>query len=432
MNELENIKKQILDLVEQYAKEDLKEKPFIGGITHIPVTGKVIDEVDIKTLVDSSLDGWFTSGHYTDKFEKKINGFLGTRHTLFVNSGSSANLVALSGLKELYNINDGEEVITCAVGFPTTINPIIQNNLVPVLVDADLKTFNINIDLIESAITEKTRGIVLAHTLGNPFNLLKIKELCDKHDLFLMEDNCDAFGSKYNDQFTGTFGDVSTLSFYPAHHITTGEGGAVITNNPKLKKIMESLRDWGRDCYCEPGEDNTCKKRYDWQLGGLPHGYDHKYIYSRIGYNLKSTDMQAALGFSQIDKIEDFVIKRQENFKYYIDIFKNFECFDLPVATANSKPSWFGFPLTINENANFKRTDFLKHLEANNIGSRLMFGGNLKLQPAFEKLNLRSAENLPTADKVVEDSFWIGLYPGITKQMMDFVAQITEEFVTNG
>lgn len=432
MENLENIRKQILDLVQQYSKEDLKEKEFIGGITHIPVTGKVIDENDIKYLVDSSLDAWFTSGHYTEKFEKKINSFLGTRHTLFVNSGSSANLIALSGLKELYNLEDGDEVITCAVGFPTTINPIIQNNLVPVLVDADIETYNIDTELIEDSITKKTKGIVLAHTLGNPFNLRKIKDICEKYNLFLMEDNCDAFGSKYDGQFTGTFGDVSTLSFYPAHHITTGEGGAVVTNKPKLKKIMESYRDWGRDCYCEPGEDNTCKKRYDWQLGGLPHGYDHKYIYSRIGYNLKSTDMQAALGFSQIDKVEGFIAKRQENFQYYKNIFKNFECFDLPVATKNSEPSWFGFPLTINENANFQRTDFLKHLEINNIGSRLMFGGNLKLQPAFEKLSLKSAENLPTADKVVKDSFWIGLYPGITNEMMDFVAEITEEFIKNG
>lgn len=432
MSNLENLKKQILDLAGEYSRIDLAEKPFIGGITHIPVTGKKIDETDIQNLIESSLDAWFTSGHFTEKFEKKINQFLGTRHTLFVNSGSSANLIALSALKELYEINDGDEVITCAVGFPTTINPIIQNNLVPVLVDADLSTYNINADLIEDAITKKTKGIVLAHTLGNPFNLEIIQKLCEKYNLFLMEDNCDAFGSKYNGQFTGTFGDVSTLSFYPAHHITTGEGGAVITNKPKLKKIMESLRDWGRDCYCPPGEDNTCKKRFDWQLGGLPHGYDHKYIYSRTGYNLKSTDMQAALGYSQIDKLEGFIEKRKENFKYYLETFSQFDSFQMPTATKNSDPSWFGFPLTINENAKFSRVDYLKHLDEHNIGTRLMFGGNLKLQPAFENVNLKSHSELKIANKVVQDSFWLGLFPGITFEMIDYIAEVTEDFIKSG
>ncbi len=432
MSNLENLKKQILDLAGEYSRIDLAEKPFIGGITHIPVTGKKIDETDIQNLIESSLDAWFTSGHFTEKFEKKINQFLGTRHTLFVNSGSSANLIALSALKELYEINDGDEVITCAVGFPTTINPIIQNNLVPVLVDADLSTYNINADLIEDAITKKTKGIVLAHTLGNPFNLEIIQKLCEKYNLFLMEDNCDAFGSKYNGQFTGTFGDVSTLSFYPAHHITTGEGGAVITNKPKLKKIMESLRDWGRDCYCPPGEDNTCKKRFDWQLGGLPHGYDHKYIYSRTGYNLKSTDMQAALGYSQIDKLEGFIEKRKENFKYYLETFSQFDSFQMPTATKNSDPSWFGFPLTINENAKFSRVDYLKHLDEHNIGTRLMFGGNLKLQPAFENVNLKSNSELKIANKVVQDSFWLGLFPGITFEMIDYIAEVTEDFIKSG
>ena len=432
MSNLENLKKQILDLAGEYSRIDLAEKPFIGGITHIPVTGKKIDETDIQNLIESSLDAWFTSGHFTEKFEKKINQFLGTRHTLFVNSGSSANLIALSALKELYEINDGDEVITCAVGFPTTINPIIQNNLVPVLVDADLSTYNINADLIEDAITKKTKAIVLAHTLGNPFNLEIIQKLCEKYNLFLMEDNCDAFGSKYNGQFTGTFGDVSTLSFYPAHHITTGEGGAVITNKPKLKKIMESLRDWGRDCYCPPGEDNTCKKRFDWQLGGLPHGYDHKYIYSRTGYNLKSTDMQAALGYSQIDKLEGFIEKRKENFKYYLETFSQFDSFQMPTATKNSDPSWFGFPLTINENAKFSRVDYLKHLDEHNIGTRLMFGGNLKLQPAFENVNLKSHSELKIANKVVHDSFWLGLFPGITFEMIDYIAEVTENFIKSG
>jgi len=301
--DLIKIRNQIMALAEEYFILKEKDKIFIQNISSIPVSGKVLDNKDLINLIQSSLDMWLTAGEFTEKFEKAISAKTGIRHTLFVNSGSSANLLAITALKKFYNLQDGDEVITSAVNFPTTLNPIIQSNLKPVLVDAERDTYNIDVNLIESSITQKTKGIVLAHTLGNPFNLEKVKNLCDKYGLFLMEDMCDAFGSKYDGANVGTFGDVATLSFYPAHHITTGEGGAVLTNKPKLKKIIESLRDWGRDCYCPPGVDNTCKKRFDWQLGGLPHGYDHKYTYSHIGYNLKASDMQAAIGLSQLDKL---------------------------------------------------------------------------------------------------------------------------------
>ena len=377
---LEQLRNKILELSKEYYQaKNLKETAFIPHISKIPVTGRVLDENDISNLIDSSLDSWLTAGRFHDMFEKSISKYLGVRHCLFVNSGSSANLLAISGLKILYEIPDGSEVITSAVNFPTTMNPIIQNNLKPVLVDIDPNNYNINPDLIEEKITDKTAGIVLAHALGNPFELSKITKIAEKHNLFLIEDNCDAFGSKFNEKFTGTFGDVSTLSFYPAHHITTGEGGAVLTNKPKLKKIIESLRDWGRDCYCSTGQDNTCKKRFDWQLGGLPHGYDHKYIYSHIGYNLKATDMQAAIGLSQIEKLDDFIDKRKENFKYLYDKFSDIEEFNLPIWYEASDPSWFGFPLTIKDDVGFKRVDLLKHYDENNIGTRLLFAGNVIL-----------------------------------------------------
>ena len=300
-NNKDNLRSEILKSASMYFDQEFGAKPFVPGITHIPVSGKVLDKDDLINLISSSLEMWLTAGDYTDNFEKKISKYLNIRHCLFVNSGSSANLLAISSLKILYDIKDGAEVITSAVNFPTTLNPILQNNLKPIFVDVDPHTYNIDADQIEEKITKKTRGIVLAHTLGNPIELEKIKNLCEKYNLFLMEDMCDALGGKYQDKFIGSFGDVATLSFYPAHHITTGEGGAVLTNNPKLKKIMLSMRDWGRDCYCKPGEDDTCKKRFDWQLGGLPLGYDHKYIYSHIGYNLKASDMQAAVGLSQMD-----------------------------------------------------------------------------------------------------------------------------------
>lgn len=427
---LNSLRKQILDLSEEFFIEKNKSvNHFVPHISKVPVSGKVLDIEDLKNLIDSSMDLWLTSGDFTEKFEKEISKFLGIRHTLFVNSGSSANLLALSALKIFYNLKDGDEVITSAVNFPTTLNPIIQNNLKPIFVDAEQDSFNIDPDLIESSITSKTKGIVLAHTLGNPFNLNKILQICDKYDLFLMEDMCDAFGSKYDNKYIGQFGDVATLSFYPAHHITTGEGGAVLTNKPRLKKIIESLRDWGRDCYCPPGQDNTCKKRYDWQLGGLPYGYDHKYIYSQIGYNLKATDMQAALGLSQIKKLPMFIERRKYNFKFLYEKFSEFKEFNLPKWEEDSDPSWFGFPISISEEANFTRLEILKHYEERGIGTRLLFGGNVLLQPAYYEKGYGNAGDYPVANKVVENTFWIGVYPGITDEMLNFVYESTLDFI---
>jgi len=422
------LKNEILKLADEYFDES-QNKTFVPIISHVPVTGKVLDKNDLRNLIKSSLDMWLTSGDFTEKFEKKISKFLGIRHSLFVNSGSSANLLALSSLKIFYNLNEGDEVITSAVNFPTTVNPIIQNGLKPVFVDADSKTYNINSNLIEQSITSRTKGIVLAHTLGNPFEINKIKSLCDKYNLFLMEDMCDALGSKYDGKYVGSFGDVATLSFYPAHHITTGEGGAVLTNNTKLKKIIESLRDWGRDCYCPPGKDNTCKKRYDWQLGGLPHGYDHKYIYSHIGYNLKATDIQAAIGLSQMDKLDYFIQKRKENFDYLYDNLKNIQSFDLPKSDEKAEVSWFGFPITINDNAKFTRSDLMNKFSENNIGTRFLFGGNILLQPAYVNLELGNPEDFPVANNVVKNTFWIGVYPGLTREMLDFVINCIYEFI---
>lgn len=427
---LENINGDFKKLLDEISDEKLKEVNFVPGISPIPVSGKVIDKNDLAYLVDSSLDAWFTSGRYTDEFEKSISKFLGTRHCLFVNSGSSANLLAVTALKEFYNLEDGDEIITSAVGFPTTVNPIIQNNLVPVLIDAEMDTYNIDVSLIEKSINDRTKGIVIAHTLGNPFELEIIMSLCEKYDLFLMEDNCDSFGSTYDGQLTGTFGDISTLSFYPAHHITTGEGGAVITNKPKLKKILESLRDWGRDCYCPPGEDNTCKKRYEWQLGDLPYGYDHKYIYSNIGYNLKSSDMQAALGFSQIKKLPEFINKRKENFNFLYKKFSELDDFILPKKSDKSDPSWFGFPLTISEKSKINRVDLLKFYEERRIGTRLLFGGNLSLQPAYQNTKFNIPGPLTKSEHIMNNTFWLGVYPGLNEEMLSYVFDSTKEFIS--
>ena len=427
---LEKLENKILELSKEYFDEVNKNKSFVPYISKVPVAGRVLDNEDQEILIKSSLEMWLTAGKFTEEFEKNLREFTGIRHALFVNSGSSANLLAISALKIFYNLNDGDEVITSAVNFPTTLNPIIQNNLTPVLVDAEKGSFNIDPAQIEKKITSKTKGIVLAHTLGNPFNLNKIKKICDDHNLFLMEDMCDAFGSTYDGKMVGQFGDVSTLSFYPAHHITTGEGGAVLTNKPKLKKIIESLRDWGRDCYCPPGQDNTCKKRYDWQLGGLPHGYDHKYIYSNVGYNLKSTDMQAALGVSQLKKLPRFIKRRKENFNYLFEAFSQFEDFELPVWENKSQPSWFGFPVSVKSNAKFSRNDLVKYYDENNIGTRLLFAGNIVLQPAYIDLNMGKPEEFPVANSVVESTFWLGVYPGLTTEHLDFVIQVTREFLS--
>lgn len=428
---LSKLENEILELSKNYFDEVNKNNSFVPFISKVPVAGRVLDNEDQEILIKSSLEMWLTAGRFTEEFEKKLREFTGIRHALFVNSGSSANLLAISALKIFYNLNDGDEVITSAVNFPTTLNPIIQNNLTPVLVDAERGSFNIDADQIEKKITSKTKGIVLAHTLGNPFNLNKIKEICEEYNLFLMEDMCDAFGSTYDGKMVGQFGDVSTLSFYPAHHITTGEGGAVLTNKPKLKKIIESLRDWGRDCYCPPGQDNTCKKRYDWQLGGLPHGYDHKYIYSHVGYNLKSTDMQAALGVSQLKKLPGFIKSRIQNFNYLYEAFSQFEDFELPVWEDKSQPSWFGFPISVKSSAKFSRNDLVKYYDENNIGTRLLFAGNIILQPAYIDLNMGKPEEFPVANSVVENTFWLGVYPGLTTEHLDFVIKITREFISN-
>lgn len=427
--ELKSIADKIIQLSENYFEIDNKEIPFIPGVSKIPVSGKVLDKKDLENLLLSSLDMWLTSGDFTDKFEKGLSKYLKIRHCLFVNSGSSANLLALSGLKVLYNLNDDDEVITSAVNFPTTVNPIIQNNLKPVFVDADKSSLNIDASLIESKITKRTKGIVLAHTLGNPFDIEKIASLCEKYNLFLMEDMCDALGSKYNKEYVGSFGDVATLSFYPAHHITTGEGGAVLTNNPKLKKILLSLRDWGRDCYCKPGEDNTCKKRYDWQLGGLPYGYDHKYIYSHIGYNFKATDMQASIGLSQLEKLEKFIKIRKKNYSFLKTGFSKFDCFDLLKVNNSSDVSWFGFPVIVNSKANFSRDDLLKFYEMHNIGTRLVFAGNILLQPAYVNLSNQDHNDFPVANDVVENAFWLGVFPGLTEEMLTYVLEVTSEFI---
>ena len=420
---------EIIKLSNKYFEDFNSETPFIPNISSIPVSGKVLDKEDLEYLIRSSLDLWLTSGDFTDEFEKKLRSFTGHRHALFVNSGSSANLLALTSLKILHNIDEGDEVITSAVNFPTTLNPILQNNLTPVLVDAERGTFNIDADLIESQITKKTKGIVLAHTLGNPYDLDKIKKIADKYDLFLMEDMCDAFGSTYKEKNVGTFGDVATLSFYPAHHITTGEGGAVLTNNTQLKKIIESLRDWGRDCYCPPGKDNTCKKRFDWQLGNLPPGYDHKYIYSHIGYNLKATDMQAAIGISQLNKLENFIKARRENFSYLYNEFKNFKEFDLPVWHEEANPSWFGFPLMLNDNAKFIREDLLRFYQEKKIGTRLVFAGNITKQPAYISSNISANNEFPISDQIMNNAFWLGVYPGLNSEMLDFIVNETKNFL---
>jgi CDP-6-deoxy-D-xylo-4-hexulose-3-dehydrase len=384
-------------------------------------------------MVDASLDGWLTTGRFNAAFEKKLAEFLGVQYCISVNSGSSANLVAFSALTSATlgdrAIKKGDEVIGVAAGFPTTVNPIVQFGAIPVFVDVDLDTHNINADLIEAAITPKTKAIMLAHTLGNPFNLDKVKALCDKYNLWLVEDCCDALGATYNGQLVGTFGDIATLSFYPAHHITMGEGGAVFTNNAQLKLIAESFRDWGRDCYCAPGCDNTCDCRFEQQHGDLPFGYDHKYVYSHLGYNLKITDMQAACGLAQIDKAAGFIAKRRENFTLLSNRLSSLTDFiHLPVATPNSNPSWFGFPITLKPDCGVNRVDLLKFLDQNKIGSRLLFAGNLTKQPYFKTVDYRVVGELTNTDITMNDTFWIGIYPALGQEHFEFVAEKLEEF----
>ena len=402
---------------------------FTAGKTHIPVTGKVFNTEEMEMAVKSSLDFWLTAGPYTEEFEAKLAKFVGVRSALMVNSGSSANLLAISALtsNKLGDraLRPGDEVLTVAAGFPTTVAPIIQNGLTPVYIDIDLETYVANETQLINAITPKTKAIFMAHTLGNPFNLKLAKTLSEKHGLWLIEDGCDALGGTFEGKTIGTFGEVSTLSFYPAHHMTTGEGGAVLTNKAQLKPILESFRDWGRDCWCAPGCDNTCAKRYRWKLGELPEGYDHKYTYSHLGYNLKSGDIQAAIGIAQLNKLESFIKSRRHNWEYLHKNLSDLEDFFLlPKATLNSDPSWFGFALTLRENSPINRNQLIQELDKNNIGARLLFGGNLLRQPAFKDTPRRIYAPLINSDRVMNDTFWIGVWPGLTREMLDFVIEV--------
>ena len=420
------IRAEIAKLVKQFADQSLDTKTFIANDSTIPPSGKVLGANELQFMVDASLDGWLTTGRFNKAFEERLASYLGTRYVLTTNSGSSANLLALTALTSP-KLGDkallpGDEVITVAASFPTTVNPIIQNNLIPVFIDVDLATYNIQVDKIEAAISSKTKAIMIAHTLGNPYNLSEVKRIAEKYNLWLIEDCCDALGTTYNDQMVGTFGDIATLSFYPAHHITTGEGGAVFTQSPKLNKLIESFRDWGRDCFCNPGVDNTCGKRFDWQLGSLPKGYDHKYIYSHLGYNLKMTDMQAACGLAQMDRIEGCIDKRKKNFNYLKKGLQPFsDLIILPEATKNSDPSWFGFPITIKPESRINRIDLLRFLDNHKIGARLLFSGNIIRQPYFKNLNYRIFGELTNTDVIMNHSFWLGVYPGINEKMLDFI-----------
>ncbi|MGK5008340.1 lipopolysaccharide biosynthesis protein RfbH [Janthinobacterium sp. MDB2-8] len=429
----QQIREQIAALVAQYGALASVPKPFEPGVTVIPPAGKVVGAPEMGLMVEASLDAWLTTGRFNDEFEKRLAKFIGVEFLITVNSGSSANLVAFSALTSpklgARAIQPGDEVIGVAAGFPTTVNPILQFGAVPVFVDVELGTYNIDASKIEAAITDKTKAIMLAHTLGNPFNLEVIVALCKKYNLWLVEDCCDALGATYNGQMCGTFGDIGTMSFYPAHHITMGEGGAVFTNNPELKAIAESFRDWGRDCYCAPGKDNTCGQRFCCKLGTLPEGYDHKYTYSHLGYNLKITDMQAACGLAQMDRAAGFVQARKDNFAYMKDGLKSCEEFlILPEATPNSDPSWFGFPITLRPEANVDRVSLLTFLDQNKIGTRLLFAGNLTRQPYMIGRNYRVSGELTNTDRIMHDTLWIGVFPGLTREMMDFSISKIEEF----
>lgn len=433
VDKLSEIRGQINSLVKQYAEEKYADSGFVAGETVIPPSGKVIGSAELENMVDASLDGWLTTGRFNNEFEKQLADFLGVQFALSVNSGSSANLVAFSALTSPKlgdkAIKKGDEVIGVAAGFPTTVNPIVQFGAVPVFVDVDMSTHNIDVDLIEAAITPKTKAIMLAHTLGNPFNAGRIREICDKYNLWLIEDCCDALGAKYDGKMVGTFGDVATLSFYPAHHITMGEGGAVFTNNPQLKMIAESFRDWGRDCYCAPGCDDTCGNRFGQQFGSMPHGYDHKYIYAHLGYNLKITDMQAACGLAQLERAQEFIDTRNINYEYLKKrLLTLSDYIEIAEPTKNSTPSWFGFPVTLKESSGVNRVDLLKFLDQNKVGTRLLFAGNLIRQPYFEGVEHRVVGSLKNTDRTMNQTFWLGIYPGLGSQHFEYVAEKLEEF----
>jgi CDP-6-deoxy-D-xylo-4-hexulose-3-dehydrase len=421
------LRSQIAALVDEYAALAYAPQGFTPGVTPVPPSGKLLDAAELKLMVEASLDGWLTTGRFNTAFEERLAKFIGVKYLLTVNSGSSANLVAFSALTSPRlgerAIKPGDEVIGVAAGFPTTVNPILQFGAVPVFVDVDIPTYNIDATRVEAAITSRTKAIMLAHTLGNPYNLSEITSLCKKYGLWLIEDCCDALGSTYNGQLVGTFGDIGTLSFYPAHHITMGEGGAVFTNNLELKQIAESFRDWGRDCYCPPGKDNTCGKRFCWKMGDLPEGYDHKYTYSHLGYNLKITDMQAACGLAQLDKAPMFIDQRKRNFTSLREQLADCEEFlILPQATEGADPSWFGFPITLRKNAPVARVDLLTYLDQEKVGTRLLFAGNLVRQPYMAGRHFRVSGELKNTDTVMSDTFWIGVQPALSQTMLEWSA----------
>lgn len=430
-----SIRKHILEQTEAYYQANWPAKPFRPGIDYVPVSGKVFDQTELVNLLDSALDFHLTAGRYTERFEDSFAKQMGVKHAILTNSGSSANLLAVTALtspllKER-QLRPGDEVITVAAGFPTTVNPIIQNGLIPVFVDVELPTYNVDSSKLEAAVSDKTKAIILAHTLGNPFNIDAVRSFADRHGLWMIEDTCDAVGSLYRGKQAGSYGDLATVSFYPAHHITMGEGGAVLTSNPRLKKIVESFRDWGRDCWCLAGVDNTCGKRYCWNLGDLPDGYDHKYTYSHIGYNLKITDMQAAIGVAQLEKLPQFIAKRKHNFDFLLQGLSDLQdMLLLPEGTPNSIPSWFGFPITLNETAPISRNELVRELEEKRIGTRLLFGGNLLKQPAYQGIKHRVVGNLANTDMIMENTFWLGVYPGLTEEMLEYVVKTVKIVLT--
>lgn len=434
MKTKEELKEEIFSRVKDYYSLAHQQEQFMPGKSKINYAGRVYDEKELINLVDSALEFWLTSGRYAKEFEKNFSEFLGVKHCTLTNSGSSANLLAVTTLTSSTlgdrQLNPGDEVITTAACFPTTVAPIIQNNLIPVFIDVNLGTYNIKYDRIEDAITDKTKAIFMAHTMGNPFNLDAVMEIAQKHDLWVIEDNCDALGSKYNGKYTGTFGHIATFSFYPPHHITMGEGGALVTNDTQLKRLIESFRDWGRDCWCGPGCDNSCGKRFEWQLGELPYGYDHKYIYSHIGYNLKVTDMQAAVGVEQLKKLPSFIDARKKNFKLLYDGLKKHEqYFIFPEVEEKADPSWFGFLLTVREGAWFTKNGIVQYLEDNKISTRMLFAGNITRHPCFRDVKYKISGTLLNTDSIMNDTFWIGVYPGINDEIIKYMVEKIGTFV---
>jgi CDP-6-deoxy-D-xylo-4-hexulose-3-dehydrase len=436
----EKIRKDILRLVAQYHEAAHRPEEFVPGESRIPYGGRVYDHREMVNLVDSALEFWLTSGRYAQKFEERMAGWLGVRHCILTNSGSSANLLAISALTSpklgASRLEPGDEVITVAAGFPTTVTPILQNGLVPVFVDVSLPTYNVDVEMLEEARSRRTRAVMLAHTLGNPFDVGRVRKFCDRHDLWLIEDNCDALGSTYRGKLTGTFGHIATQSFYPPHHMTMGEGGALFTDDTKLRRIIESFRDWGRDCWCPPGNDDTCGKRHRQKFGELPSGYDHKYVFSHFGYNLKVTDMQAAIGCAQLSKLPAFIRARQRNFRTLHDgLRRHSDTLLLPRATRDSCPSWFGFPITVREGVGFTRNAIVSHLERNRIQTRMLFAGNLLRHPCFDgmrksRAGYRVVGNIEVTDRIMNDTFWVGVYPGISGQMAARMVDAISGFVS--